>query len=890
MRALLWRRQASSTPGATVVIAVIVLVAAVLLTAWPKLMERTFTDEVQHQIDTAGPTQRTVAGQIPQPDQLDPFEPQVIDQTLTDITGEAGPHLSRALGDPRFSVTSENEFEVEAPGGRPIEFAASSLRLRLDLDIGDYVEITDGSWPEPLDPDVGRQDWHSEDSEPVDMMLSTATAEGLGLVVGDEVEVPVLGLHMSVRLSGLYEPLDPDDDQWQHQLSTETPLILRDPQAGDSVHAIGYLHPDDHLWLSMIGPAQVQVWIPVAPDSPDARGLLADLRTITATEHVLPNEWQEQRFPLDSSLVPILQGSVDRWQGTSTVLMMLAAGPLGVLVAVLALATRLAISRRRDTLALATARGGSATQVRAALGLEGLALGLPAAALGAAAATLVVPGPLAVGHYAGAGATALAPALFLATSPLPNLRTIRTDLRGRSRSPLRWVAEVLVLGTAASAVYLVAERGLVTAGGPDPLSIATPLLMSLAAAILAVRLLPLPLTAVHRILRRRRPLAAFLGSARAIREGHAPLVPVLALLVGISIAVFSTVMISTLRTGAETAGLSDAGADVRVTGPALPPETLQQIEAMPGVDQVVPVTTMMNVPLAEGSRSERITLIATDVEALAQVQQQVPEAIEVPAGMATLDGDGHLPMLLSSDHHVDGDQVRLVMSPSVESTVVGRPLRAPGLTSASSWALVDLELLREQTGSALMPRLALMSLVDGGDPQEVITSVEQLTDQVGVVTSPAVNVEELRDSPAAASLEHGFGAALVITVMLSMVSIVLTLVMAAPARGRLVAVLRTLGAGAGTARAMVTWETLPLVAISVVFGTALGLLLPQVLAGAVDLRPFTGGAGQPDVVYQPLLITGVVGAVAVVLTICVLAATAFAQRLSLSVLRIGDPT
>src|SRR5699024_9061919 len=204
---------------------------------------------------------------------------------------------------------------------------------------------------------------------------------------------------------------------------------------------------------------------------------VADLRTMTATEYVGEHEWQDTAFSLDSSLTGIVQKAIDRWQGTATVLSMLVAGPIGVLAAVLALATRLAVVRRRDTLALARARGGSATQVRTALGAEGLVLGLVPAGVGALLVTLTTSGPVAVGHYLGAAGATLAPAVLLASAPLPNLRTTRADLRGRSSSPVRWVVEVLVLAAAVASVYLVDERGLVTGDGTDPLAIAMPLLL-----------------------------------------------------------------------------------------------------------------------------------------------------------------------------------------------------------------------------------------------------------------------------------------------------------------------------------------------------------------------------------------------------------------------------
>lgn len=893
MRAHLWRRQAASTPGASAVIVVIVLAAAVLLTAWPRLTEHTFTDEARHQIVTAGATQRAVIGEFNQPGgTFMVHDPQTIADTLADIADDAGPHLTPALDEPRFSVTQADEFSFTAPGGRPQDLANTYLQMRLDPDITDQVEVTDGSLPGPRSPDQDIGQWAAaaEQDEPVDIMLSVATAEAMGLQVGDEFTGVVFQMTAWLRVSGVFEPLDADADQWQHQLSTAQPLLLSDPNVGDTMHGYAYVHPDNADWLALLGEARVHVWIPVHPALEDPAGLLADLRTMTATEHVLENEWEDVSFSLDSSLIPIMQTAIDRWQSTATVLAMLAAGPVGVLAAVLALATRLAVIRRQDTLALASARGGSPAQVRTALGAEGLLLGAPAAAFGALVATLVTPGPLAVGHYLGAAGAALAPAVLLATAPLPNLRTTRADLRGRSSSKVRWVVEVLVLAAAAASVYLVQMRGLVTGAGTDPLSIATPLLLSLAAALLAVRVLPLPLAAVHRVLRGRRGLSGFLGSARVMREGHGPLVPVLALLVGISIAVFSTVMLSTLRTGTEDAGLVQAGADVRVAGPTLPEETLESINDLPGVEIVTPVTTLQNVPLAVGSRSDRTTLVALDTATLPQVQDQVPGALELPPGMDVLDDDGRVPILVSGLDDIDADDVRLVMTPSVESVVVGEPQAAPGVTEAPSWVLADLELVRAQSGSVLMPRLALISLTGDADATAVITGIEELTEGIAVVTSPVLNVEQFLTSPSSASLERGFVAALAITVALSMAAIVLTLVLAAPARGRLVAVLRTLGAGSRVARAMVSWETLPLVAISVLFGAALGLTLPLVLTGAMDLRPFTGGAVQPELVYDPLLLTGVVAAVGVVMTVSVLVAAAVAHRLSMSVLRIGDPT
>ncbi|UJH69685.1 hypothetical protein [Ornithinimicrobium sp. INDO-MA30-4] len=57
------------------------------------------------------------------------------------------------------------------------------------------------------------------------------------------------------------------------------------------------------------------------------------------------------------------------------------------------------MTRRSNTLALASARGGSVLQIRGLLALEGLLIGLPAALIGYAAAGLIV-GPLNRGRGA----------------------------------------------------------------------------------------------------------------------------------------------------------------------------------------------------------------------------------------------------------------------------------------------------------------------------------------------------------------------------------------------------------------------------------------------------------------------------------------------------------
>lgn len=213
---------------------------------------------------------------------------------------------------------------------------------------------------------------------------------------------------------------------------------------------------------------------------------------------------------------------------------------------------------------------------------------------------------------------------------------------------------------------------------------------------------------------------------------------------------------------------------------------------------------------------------------------------------------------------------------------------APALAEAATWVLADLDLLREHSGMNLPARTVLVDVAEDADVAQVTEALTEWMDGNGEVLSPAQNTAEFSASPASTSMQAGFVVALVLCVLLAVTAIAMSLVLAAPARGRLLAVLRTLGAPARTARRLVAWEITPVVVAAMVAGTLVGLALPYLVVAGIDLRPFTGGQTQPPVHYDPALLVGVLLGLAVVLAGCVWLATVVARRLSLSVLRIGE--
>lgn len=918
MRARLWWRLATCTPGASLVIALVVAITACLLTAWPRLLQQVGLDEVNHRITATPPTVRALRATVPGWPVPVPEWADMLRTELGSLAASAGEELRDALGAP--VIVLEGVSTPILGSGGPTDLATRSLRVRVDPDIGERVRLVEGDLPGPAAYDPAFESAYSAllsegrfgefeaivtspDLPPSEVMISAASAARLGLAVGEVVQLPAFWSNGLVRVVGLFEAVDPDDPYWQAQVSVLRPLVVDDPQRGLLATATVYPNPGTLRWIGSIegaeGVTTTQLWFPVEPRATDAGALLTDLRDLTARSVPLAGLASSPSVEFSSDLTDVLERALSIWSSTEAVLTVALAGPVGVTFALLSLTVRLAVTRRRATLALAAARGGSPWLLRGALAAEGMLLGFPAAALGAVAATLAIPGAVLAGHYLAAGAAGLAPAAFLAVSPIPSLRPTRSDLGARASSRWRWVGEVGVAALAAGAVYLLLDRGVAAdaaTAGVDPVAAAAPFLIAVTVALLVARLFPVLLRAVHAITRRRRDLAPFLGSARAIREGSSGLATLLAVVVGLSITVFSTTMQTTVDRGVSATARGAVGADVRLAGPYYTADDLAAIRAVDGVASLTEVVELPRSPLVEvagsGSavdrQSRRVAVLAVDTTTLAATQRGVAGAVALPPGMAGL-VDGRVPVLLAAGQQVtEGVELELLLEQRVPITVVGRAPDAVGLASGDSWAIADLGLLREVSGQRLPARIVLVGLAEGTDPDAALAGLGDAVGGRGTITSPTADEADFLASPSAAALQRGFGIAVVVAAVQVVFAVVLALVLAAPVRARLLAVLRTLGISARDARRLVWWETVPAVVVAAPVGAALGLALPYLVRATVDLRPFTGGDGQPPIAHDWLPLVGVVGGAAVVTVGAVLVAGAIARRLSRDVLRMGD--
>ena len=907
------RRQFAADPWVSVGLAVLVGLVALLLTAVPRGLVDVQGRQLEQEIDSLSAWQRDLRGD---------WQRTVVFGRAEDLTGEPGAdgwaplvegaeRVREQQPEPLRSVLEPAQFLVRLTndqGYAPPEasgYYQATLSPAVDPDLREHVELVRGEWPELVvgDPGFigGRGTGEEPDDEgpaPVPVIVLEEAAQELQLQVGDVVRELVI--------SGTYEPLDPDDPRWQHVDNGATMGTLYDPNLGESAYATAFLAPANRGSLGQPASVRMRVWYPVDAslitgntgqvETLDAQvnGFLAEQHTLATAEQMLDSNGPQ--VPIFSTdLTDALQRIASQQRATSSLLAVVAAGPLGVALAVAALGAGLVVHRRRQSLAMALARGGSPAQLRWLVAAEGLLLGVPAAVLGHLGAMALVPGPTPWWQWVVTGAVALVPSVTLAASiDDASLLRRRADLSGRSRSRWRWVVELAVIGLAAVATWRLLDRGArgddAARTGIDVLAAATPVLLALAACVLALRLYPVPLAALTAGLRGRRGLTPFVGAARALRDPAGGLVPALAVVLGTTIALVSAVLLATVTRGAQLAAWEDNGAAVRLTGPSLTEELRAELLAIDGVEVVGSIIDSGSNQSMEvdGERTAlRVYVAESEVE---QVYAASPLVDGPPPEFWSSDGIPAVITLRGAGDEITPDAEEITVSRLGAVEVLGHREALPGIQVTGAGVLVSEERWRAAGGgTSRLPTVALLGLDDGAEPAAVAGDVTDLVGTGGVVTTVTTRLDAYAEAPVTSGLRQLFVGATVVSGLLTVLAVVVVQLMGGSARARLLATLRTLGLAPGQTRALTAWELAPLLVTSLVVGSLLGLAVPWVLLRGLDLTGLTGGSTQPTLYLDLPLLGLVLGAVVLTVLIAVTTSAWLAGRTNLAqTLRVGE--
>ena len=884
--ARLLRRRFGAGPLSSVLVAVLVLITAFVAATIPRLVEHQNTAELSYQLESIGPVARSLSGTAQYLEEWSGDRP-----SLHEIYGELGNEFIEArarFANPLHTATGPAVWIVQTQtlpttlvNGSP---RLLGLRLTGDPNYRSRITIVEGTAPSVWGGnDTGAPS--DANAKPVDILLSTTAARSLRIHVGDVIGSPsAAGISQPhYRVTGLFEPRAHAALYWRDNPSL-VPAFLTKPNLGPTfLSGSAFVNP---LTVGRMGQtfadASISLYYPLAAGvtgGADADRLRSQLASVQSVGVEFPGDGSGG-ISLTTGSVDAVTTAVQRDEALSGFLALIASAPLGVTLAVMGLGVQAVIRARRRDIRLAMARGANGFQVRLALALEGLVLSAPGAIVVTGIAALLFPSRLQLSDLLLPALVAIAPAIMFAVLSVPRERTAA---RERLVGQVRVIAEVAVVLLAFLALVLLSRRGLAQSTavvGIDPLLVATPLLLAVSIGILVLRLYPLPLRGARAQAARAPGLAGFVGSIRATRTPTIGLVGVLALVVGISIAVFSTVMLSTFDGATLKAAQDTVGADVRVDASALTRSERNAVAALPGVRDVAGVEHLDARSLRGKAVIDTVPVMLAQTASLRALR---------PALVAGLGAEKaqRIPVVISADLRTELDGQADLTLDGVPITVAGVLPSDSRLGISSRWMLVDSAFSNRFT-VGFTPDLLLI----GADParldglRSAVRNAVGPNDSVRTVQSVA---SATRSEPAVQGVRLALLLGTVMSVLLCAIALVLSTVVAAGARARTAGILRTLGLPPRSLRVLVAWELIPVVIVAVIAGTALGLVLPFVLTAAVDLRPFSGGAARPLPVFDPGFIALVLAAFCAVVAIVGIVAVAAGERLNPSTtLKMGS--
>jgi putative ABC transport system permease protein len=785
--------------------------------------------------------------------------------------------LRSLLGTPRIVMTLDPVASIDEDPHRVTAVPLNKVGLVSDPGLLHRSELLEGSLPRLTDPAAG-----------IEIALTQDVAEQLKWPLRSERRWGGARL----ILTGILAPTDVDHGDWSFVPGSTAPVIEVDGSGNRILVAAAFMHADQAAKLAdHVADFKVTSWMPIDTagiDDATAEKSAEQLRLLAADPVVLPmldSPFFNMGLQYRSLLSQAIDEGVGRADAMAPVVTVAAVGPVVVALVVLALLSRLIAVRRVEATRVLRARGASVARLVAMLGGEGAVLGVLGAAIGAGAAA-AVPGCLGAWALVIPAVLAVVPAVAVPWGALTEAeRSGRADLGekiGKAGSG-RLLLEILVLVVTAVLAVIVLTRG--EAGGVDPLLLALLVLLGITGSILTLGLLPVLLHRAERRGARRASLSALLGPARARRDTVVRTAPVLGLVIGLGVAVFAVGFSATVSDGIVRAAAVGVGADLRVDSPYIRTAGAQQAASIDGVTAAAGRGGGSTMSISAGSRSAQVRVYTVDRDAFVAVQRGAPGAIPLPAAL-TGPADAAVPVVVSQTVL---DLLGAQVSGDEQVTLARRPVRIVGSAApqipfgtAEQWLIVDdanadalgvRDITLQQLYFALSPD-ADPAVVGKAAAAAVGGDVTiQIPAQVAATRAADPSFEVVRDTLLMASG--------IVAVLLAF-GVLATLMLGAPSRSRMLAILRTLGHAPRGAGGLVMWEVAPALLLSLPFGTGVGIAMAGLVIPQLDLRAFVGGAVQPPVVLGGVWLLIAVAAFALVAAVAILVAVLLASRLGMA--------
>ncbi|UUN26958.1 ABC transporter permease [Streptomyces sp. FIT100] len=841
------RTRLRTAPWAAVAFGALVLVTAFLAAALPRAVDAYETRGLRQDIAGAPPGRTVLELTAPQPGfgmSQSEREEAVRPAVLTAVHHQVLATLPEPVrADARQSSYGVRTVEtvtgtdpwLPRPDAVPPEFT-----LAAQADLAAHATVRKGRLP------AARSEVTAATKE-LEGAATVATARSLRLDVGSVVHFggKAGGTPLAVRITGIVEPGQPEAGYWSAEPVLRTPGLAALPTTPPMQYWRAALLLPPEAAPALLGTlTEPQLYWRLAPDpgSLTVRDVPALTERIASLENgpelLRLREFAGETTALTTGLETVLASYTSMREAIAPVVAVAAIGIGAVAAVVLAMTGGLVTGRRSAELALLRSRGGSLKGIGGRLLGESAVIALPAAAAGVLLAVAAVAEARLLPAVLGGAAVAV---LACAVLPLwaivrhrrPRAQGGRDDLADARPGRRRTVAELTLLVLSVGAVVALRRRGTSGAGSGDYLVSAAPVLVGLIAALVLVRLYPLPLRWAARPARRLRGAVGFLSLARAGRSSATGALPLLALLIALTTAAFGGSVLAGVSDARDRAALLATGADARISAPgdlaALPEGMDRAVRGTAGVADVTAVRIERNTDLASGGS---VTLVGVEPESYARLAGELALGAFPADALKAPEGAGGVLNAVASP----GVAERLGTAPRRIRTLAGDITVRIAAVRPRTPAVPDAGFLLVDRGG-LPERAAPTTLLAAGaalDAQALRAAVRDAGEEFSV----RLRSEErsaFRDSPLQSGAERIYSAAIAAGAGYAVLALLLSLLQSGPERTMLLARLRTMGLTTRQSRRLLGLEALPQALLAATGGVLVGWATIRLLAPGVDL-------------------------------------------------------
>ncbi len=910
---LAWRR---SRRDAWMVVASIVVVAlaAVLAYAGPRAVAGTLDEGAADAVRSAG-ADATITATVPvgnpAGDNVSSLRGLATDEfgdAVATMHGALPPAVSAVVAAPyAWSVSSSQQVESVTPAAGPDDdsppepIAKGDANVFLALVPGASIEVIEGTEP-VFDATQGPAGQNMPAPSPIQVALTEPVASALGVSIGDVLSVRHVG----------DEPVD--------LLVTGIGTVSGSPQGAQALPTLD----EPETFFAGTAQERVDVTVLLSPEAAaaftartrtpftgtvtwetvpaeltmdGARAIPGALAAVTASPELLLPE--QQVIPqLTTRLGDVLADYPTRARAALAQMSVVVAGVVAAASAVVLLMARLLLAGRQRDIELERARGGSVASTTLALAVEALGVTLIGVALGFTAAAVMTEadrpldplvGVVAIVAIVAPTALGIVRARAAWAGKREGANRVDRAKVASARKARALTRDGVVILIAAIAVVALRTRGLTTTTSTsvDPLLAAGPVLVTLAATLLVLRLVVLPLRVTQAIAARTRGTAGLLALARA--RGKVTALPVTALSLAIGVAAAGSLLTSTVTSGQERASWERVGAQARVEA-TVDAATLARLAdaGLAGAPlYVAPYST-----LALGKNIENATVVA--------VGDDYPDILD-EAGYAA-DAGAIRALLAASKEVADGEPLPALTSREIQSvdvygssqlfagnTYVPFASQGDAIDGLAGWVAgpyVIVSLTALQGFPTDDPIEADVTLVGGADAAAAIAASEI---DPHVVTTREAWLDTARGSALIGGVQRVMATSVTAVAALAIIALLVGVVTGSKERSRALALLRTQGVGGRYGWWLAAVDLLPTVASAVISGALGAAAVVILLSSSLGLDVLAGGTGQPAVTLPSThLALGLAGVVALT-AVAILAEVVAQGRAKLSeVLRYGE--